>query len=338
MLCMDKTAVGRLKTTSVFPLYMALMNQKADDRYDPSSIILAGYLPHFRKRMVAGVKSKQWSHLRTTHHCLAIFLAALNLVQEKGIYLKDRNGGLHWVKPFIGYVNSDNEEQNDQCLVMRGGDTFFPSRQTLMSRDLIGTVVPRREQRGSRRDEFRPRTDASHKALVFKAWKMTAERKKKYRGDTKDLLATMSLHPIVNAYWSVPMGPGGIYKSTWAEVLHLGPQGFMKKIRDNIYDILKVCWHNYKNSNETDDVGGLGWAVALIEERMRALPIFTDGITRISHFANGCWGLKWVSAEDHISMFQQLVCLTLLGLMGSPWACAHALHKHSPWAFVLFII
>ena len=77
---------------------------------------------------------------------------------------------------------------------------------------------------------------------------MTAEHKKKYRGDTKDLHATMNLHLIANAYWSVPMGPGSIYKSTWAEVLHLGPQGFMKKIRDNGYDILKVCWYKYKKT------------------------------------------------------------------------------------------
>ena len=63
----------------------------------------------------------------------------------------DRNPPFFWVKPFISYVNSDNEEQNDQCLVRRGGDTFFPSRQTMMSRDLIGTIVPRQDQRGSRR-------------------------------------------------------------------------------------------------------------------------------------------------------------------------------------------
>ena len=98
--------------------------------------------------MVEGVTSKQYSHLRTTHHCVAIALDSLNSVQKKGIYLEDRDGVLYWVKPFVGYVNSDNEEQNDQCLLKRGGDTFFPSRQTLMSRDLIGTIVPRQDQRG----------------------------------------------------------------------------------------------------------------------------------------------------------------------------------------------
>ena len=311
MIAMDKTAVGRLKKTSVFPLYMALMNQKADDRYHPSSMILVAYLPHFRKRMVDGVTSKQYSHLRTTHHCVAIALDPSNFVQKRGIYLEDRNKVLHWVKPFVSYVNSDNEEQNDQCLVKRGGETFCPSRQTLMSRDLIGTIVPRQDQRGGRRDEFVPRTNASHKAAVFEAWKLHKEAKNGYRGQTKKLLNKLSLHPIVNAYWSLPMGPGGIYKSSWAEVLHLGPQGFMKKMRDNIYDILKVCWHNHRDTSEDHDEGGLGWAISVIEDRMRLLPIFTDGITRISHFANGCWGLKWVSAEDHISMFQQLVSLTL---------------------------
>ena len=39
-------------------------------------------------------------------------------MQEKG------NGGFHWVvKPFIAHVNSDNEEMNDHCLVMRGAAT-----------------------------------------------------------------------------------------------------------------------------------------------------------------------------------------------------------------------
>ena len=80
MLCMDKIAVGRLKQTSVFPLYMVLMNQLTDDRYHPSSMILVGYLPHFQKQMIAGVTSKQWSHLRTTRNCLAIFLEASNYV------------------------------------------------------------------------------------------------------------------------------------------------------------------------------------------------------------------------------------------------------------------
>ena len=131
MLCMDKMAVGRLKKTSCFPVYIALMNQKADDRYHPSSMLLVAYLPHFRKRMVKNHTCKQFSHLRTTHHCLAILLDPVSLVQKKGIYMTDRNNRLIWVKPFISYVNSDNEEQNDQCLVRRGGDTFFPSRQRL---------------------------------------------------------------------------------------------------------------------------------------------------------------------------------------------------------------
>lgn len=62
---------------------------------------------------------------------------------------------------------------------------------------------------------------------------------------------------------------------------------------------------------------------------MHSLPVFTDGIARIRNFANGGWGLEWVSADDHISMFQQLVCLILLRLMGSPWACVHVIHKEA---------
>ena len=314
MISMDKMAVGRLKKTSCFPVYIAVMNQKANDRYHPSSMLLVGYLPHFRKRMVSGVKSKQWSGLRTTHHCLAILLHPLSLVQKHGMYLTDRNDRLMWVKPFISYVNTDNPEQNDQCLVKQGGGTFCPSRQTLMSRDLIGTIVPRREQRGSRRDEFRPRTVASHKAAVKKAWDLHKEARRGYRGQTDTVLDTLSLHPVRNAYWDVPMGPGGIYKSTPVEILHLFPQGIMLKMRNNVYEILTRCWlnYNYRDTSENCDEGGLGWAISLIEGRMNALPIFTDGITRISHFANGCWGLKWVSAEDHISMFQQLVCLACI--------------------------
>ena len=311
MISMDKMAVGRLKKTSCFPVYIGLMNQKANDRYHPSSMLLVGYLPHFRKRMVAGVKSKQYSGLRTTHHCLAILLHPLKLVQKNGIYMSDRNGRMLWVKPFLSYVNTDNPEQNDQCLLFWGGDCNCPSRQTLMSRDLIGTVVPRQDQRGPRRSEFTPRSVTQHKAAVEKAWEWHKEAKYGFRGKTEKMLKEKSLHPVRNAYWDVPMGPGGIYRSAPVEVLHLMPQGIMAKMRENVYDILKVAWHKYKDTSETHDEGGLGWAISLIEGRMNALPVFTDGITRTSHFANGCWGLKWVSAEDHISMFQQLVSLTL---------------------------
>ena len=235
--------------------------------------------------------------------------------------MTDRNNRLIWVKPFISYVNSDNEEQNDQCLVRRGGDTFFPSRQTMMSRDLIGTIVPRQDQRGSRRDEFKPRTVASHKAVVKKAWDLHKEAEDGYRKESKSFLNEWCVHPVENAYWSVPMAPGNIYKSSMAEILHLGPQGFMKKMRDNIYDMLPICWHRHVDNSTTHATAGMAWAVSLIESRMDLLPTFTDGITRISHFANGCWGLKWVSAEDHISMFQQLVCLADHTILPFPYGC-----------------
>ena len=103
------------------------------------------------------------------------------------------------------------------------------------------------------------------------------------------------------------MAPGGVYEATPAELLHFMPQGVMKDMRTDIQEFLKLVWKGYRHKDGEDESGGEEWAIDTVEGRMRALPQFTDGLTKICHFHKGIFGLNWVSGEDHISMFQQMV-------------------------------
>jgi hypothetical protein len=79
----------------------------------------------------------------------------------------------------------------------------------------------------------------------------------------------------------------------------------------SLYALISLAW---KGWNRPD--GGISWAIDTIENRMRSLPQFTDGVVRICHFPKGVWALTWISAKDHISMFQQLVsyCVIVNGI------------------------
>ena len=105
------------------------------------------------------------------------------------------------------------------------------------------------------------------------------------------------------------MAPGGVYQSAWAELLHQLGQGIFKKMKEGFMKILEFGWKGWTATAQGGHIGGLNWAIDIIEDRMRKLPQFTDGITRINHFKKGVWALSWMSDEDHISMFQQLVGL-----------------------------
>ena len=304
---MDKFAVGRLKKTSCYPVYIALMNQLASERYRPSSVSLLAYLPHFpSSKTKKRPPHRHLANLRCTHHCLSILYHALRVFYKDGLYLKTRDGTKIWVQLFVAYVNSDNEEQNDQAGLKRGA-AKKPSRQTLMGKGLLGTVTPWYLQRGTRYHDFILRTHATHVAAVNKVFALIKARTSGSdgtMGKVQEVIDEYSIHPFRNAYWKVPMAPGGIYAATPAEILHLMPQGIMAAIKRDTHEILEIVWKGWRASILD---GGIGWSVDLVNSRMRALPQFTDGITSISHFHNGVWALKWVSAEDHIAMFQQMV-------------------------------
>ena len=108
-----------------------------------------------------------------------------------------------------------------------------------------------------------------------------------------------SLIPVVNAYWNLPMTPGGIYQASWPEILHWGPQGIARDFKHDLFDIIEQVHKGVAH--------GLTDAIIEIETNMRELPQFTDGVHTLAHFSNGVWALHWISAEDHIAMLQQLV-------------------------------
>ena len=57
-----------------------------------------------------------------------------------------RDGRLHWFKAYLGNINTDNPQLDDECALRHGGRTFHPLRDTLMPRELVGEVVPLKEQ------------------------------------------------------------------------------------------------------------------------------------------------------------------------------------------------
>ena len=307
MVMADKFAVGRLKKTSCYPMYIALMNQLATERYRPSSVSLVGYLPHFASSKTKKRPAhKHLAGLRVLHHSLSILYEPLRAFEKEGVFLKMRDGNKLWAKIYVGYMNSDSPEQNDQSGLKRNAAKKC-SRQTLMCKSLIGTITPFAHQRGHRQREFTIRTHTEHKAAVEQVFELIKARTSVNDGTigrVDRIIDAYSIHPIRNAYWTVPMGPGGIYAATPAEILHLWPQGIMKAIKNDAHEALEIIWKEWRGSTSN---GGIGWAVDVVDSRLRLLPQFTDGITSISHFKNGVWSLHWVSAEDHISMFQQMV-------------------------------
>ena len=387
MIMADKAAVGRMHMTSVYPIYGAFMNQDATVRYKDGVILLAE-LPTLGKKKMKGERAyhKQLSARRLLHHCLSILYEPLKHFEKSGVYLRDADGKDVWVMLFIAYMNSDNEEQNDQsglrrgswpyhitwsCLINiyiyiyiahvyvstcrlhitciihtrqcdppvtysnthtrskafralllwcvlplpcrlvhepTGGKTFYPSRSTLRSRDLNGSITTLAEQRDRLRHLFVPRTNKSHKAVVEQVFRMWEQRRNERDGtDTRvtALMNTLSILPVRNAYWDVKMAKGGIYAASFAELLHFMPQGVMTNMRKDFSKLLKQVWSGYRRREGEE--GGQEWAIDLIEGRMRGLPQFTDGLTKICHFHKGIFALSWVSGEDHISMFQQMV-------------------------------
>ena len=121
MIMADKAAVGRMHMTSVYPIYGAFMNQDATVRYKDGVILLAE-LPTLGKKKMKGDRAyhKQLSARRLLHHCLSILYEPLKHFEKSGVYLRDADGKDVWVMLFIAYMNSDNEEQNDQSGLRRG--------------------------------------------------------------------------------------------------------------------------------------------------------------------------------------------------------------------------
>ena len=137
---------------AVFPAYIALMNQMADGRYQAASVKLVALFPHFKKKHKKAKRKthQSWSVMRVHHHCTSILMAPLKRYRSTGLYARLSDDTIIWLCLFLAYVNTDNEENDAQATVKRGGTTFHPSRSTLMSRELIGEVVRLEEQYGSR--------------------------------------------------------------------------------------------------------------------------------------------------------------------------------------------
>ena len=54
-------------------------------------------------------------------------------------------GGFHWAKPSIAYVDTDNEEQNDHCLVKPRFNVFELMRQEKMATRALAGLATREE-------------------------------------------------------------------------------------------------------------------------------------------------------------------------------------------------
>jgi hypothetical protein len=171
-----------------------------------------------------------------------------------------------------------------------------------MSRDRIGEIVTLAEQNGSLRSDFKLRTMQMHKDLYVRCISLLRSRENASDGSVKEvkkLLDSLSMQPVYNAYWDLPMDKYNAYGATMPGILHMISQGIGKKLKDSIFDLL--------DDTNSATPGKSVWAVIEIEAAMRDLPQFTDGNTTIAHFSNGVWALSWVSAEDMIAMMQQLL-------------------------------
>ena len=142
------------------------------------------------------------------------------------------------------------------------------------------------------------RDTATHRTVVMRVLEGMRDGSGRV-GDATAELGRFSLLPVVNAFWDLPMAPGGIYQAAWPEILHWGPQGIARDFKHHMFDIIERIYEGVSH--------GLTDAIIEIEKNMRDLPQFTDGIHTLPHFSNGVWALHWISAEDHIAMLQQLV-------------------------------
>ena len=77
----------------------------------------------------------------------------------------------------------------------------------------------------------------------------------------------------------------------------------MKHILDSIYETLKVVQKSRSRAYKA--------SLKVVEKRITAalvaLPQFSNGIHTLRKFLTGIFKLSWVSAEDHIAMYQQLI-------------------------------
>ena len=129
--------------------YLGFMNQDANPRYG-DGLSLVAYFPTFpSKPKLRRRPQHRAASLRVHHHCIRILFDPLTHF-KRGFYARDRNGKVHWFKVYIGNNNTDNPQLDDECCLKHGASTPFPLRDTLMSRDLIGEVVPYADQVGRR--------------------------------------------------------------------------------------------------------------------------------------------------------------------------------------------
>ena len=134
MVMMDKANVGRNHQVSVFPVYIAFMIQNPSVRYKDGVCMIA-HLPELPKKKMKKDRAthKQLSTRRLIHHCLSIMYDPLTHFGTEGVYLRDAHGKDVWVMPYVSYLNTDNEEQNDQCTLRRGaGKYMWPARVMLI--------------------------------------------------------------------------------------------------------------------------------------------------------------------------------------------------------------
>ena len=155
-----------------------------------------------------------------------------------------------------------------------------------------------------RATEFTLKSTENQKA----AWKYVKDqleepRQSGYQGRIDAKMDEWGSIKIANGYWDVPMGRLGIYQATYAELLHLFPQGIFKLAKNCLHVLLTIV-HSCKNKSNWK--ASMRRTEELLNYEMAHLPTFRDGVRTIRKFLTGFWTLNWVSGEDHIAMFQQL--------------------------------
>ena len=77
------------------------------------------------------------------------------------------------------------------------------------------------------------RDTATHRAVVMRILDAMREGTMSVSDATAEL-NEYSLVPVVNAFWDLPMAPGGIYQAAWPEILHWGPQGIARDFKHHM--------------------------------------------------------------------------------------------------------
>ena len=144
------SSVGKIKKICVFPAYLCILNMKGKFRYAERSSILVAYFPFFALSRAGRSDTDTLAACRIHHQCARILWDPIIRFRDTGFYALLSDNSRCWLSAFYGISSTDNKEQDQQCLVLRGGATSRFARDTLMSRSLIGTVVPLSQQRGSR--------------------------------------------------------------------------------------------------------------------------------------------------------------------------------------------